>query len=365
MVGHGFMGRAHSNAWRTVARAFDVEVTPVMAVVAGRDERRVRTTAERLGWAGWSTDWRAVVERDDVDLVDVCTPGDSHAEIALAALAAGKHVLCEKPLANTVAEAEALAEAAGASDRVAMVGFNYRRLPATELARRLVASGRLGEVRHVRAAYLQDWLHDENAPASWRLDAASAGSGALGDLGSHVVDLAQHLTGSTLGSVTALAHTFVPVRPSPEGDRAVTVDDAALFVGRFGNGALGAFEATRMATGRRNALRVEVNGSLGSVAFDLERLNELEVYDGADGDTAGFRRVLVTDADHPWLSGWWPPGHTLGWEHTFVHQAKDLLDAIASGTPASPSFHDGLQVQRVLAAVQDSAATGALVDVGA
>jgi predicted dehydrogenase len=246
-----------------------------------------------------------------------------------------------------------------------MVGFNYRRLPATELARRLVANGRLGEVRHVRAAYLQDWLHDESAPASWRLDAASAGSGALGDLGSHVVDLAQHLTGSTLGSVTALAHTFVPVRPSPEGDRAVTVDDAVLFAGRFGNGALGAFEATRMATGRRNALRIEVNGSLGSVAFDLERLNELEVYDGADGDTAGFRRVLVTDADHPWLSGWWPPGHTLGWEHTFVHQAKDLLDAIASGTPASPSFHDGLQVQRVLAAVQDSAATGALVDVGA
>ena len=361
MVGYAFMGRAHSQAWRNVAAFFDLPRRPVMQVVCGRDRSATGAAAARLGWADVETDWRAVVERDDVDVVDICTPGSSHHDIALAALAAGKHVLCEKPLANTVAQAEAMAaaatEAAGRGLR-SMVGFNYRRVPALELARRLIGAGRLGTVRHVRAAYLQDWIVDPAFPRVWRLDAGEAGSGALGDIGSHVVDITQHLLGAPIVEVAGHAETFVPERPDPvSGTMApVTVDDAAVIVARWANGAIGTIEATRFATGRKNGLRLEINGDAGSLAFDLERLNELELFDAADGADAGFRRVLVTEADHPWVSGWWPPGHVVGWEHTFVHQARDFVTAIAGGTDPSPSFADGLQVQRVLAAVERSAA---------
>ncbi|GAA2573118.1 Gfo/Idh/MocA family oxidoreductase [Streptomyces roseoviolaceus] len=371
MVGYAFMGAAHSQGWRTAGRVFDLPLNPVQAAICGRDRAAVQAAADRHGWASTETDWRALVERDDIDLVDICTPGDSHAEIALAALAAGKHVLCEKPLANTVEEAasmERAAEEAYARGQVAMVGFNYRRVPATTLARRMVDEGRLGRLRHVRVTYLQDWLVDPDFPLTWRLRREQAGSGSLGDLGAHIIDLAQYLTGERLAGVSALTETFVRERPLPTGATSglsavssagtgqVTVDDAALFTARFPSGALASFEATRYATGRKNALRIELNGERGSLAFDLERLNELSFHDGTEpGAEAGFRRILVTEPDHPYLDAWWPPGHGLGYEHTFVHQARDLVHAVAEGRRPEPSFADGLQVQRVLAAVEESA----------
>jgi len=376
MVGYAFMGAAHSQGWRTVGRVFELPLRPEMAVICGRDADAVRTAAGRHGWAEAETDWRALVERDDIDLVDICTPGDSHAEIALAALAAGKHVLCEKPLANTVAEAEAMVRAAEegrARGHNAMVGFNNRRVPATALARRMVEEGRIGTLRHVRVAYLQDWLVDPQFPLTWRLRREQAGSGSLGDLGAHIVDLAQYLAGEPLAGVSALTETFVRERPLPTapssglaavsaaGTGPVTVDDAAVFTGRFTSGALASFEATRYATGRKNALRIELNGERGSLAFDLERLNELEYHDGTgDATHGGFRRILVTEPDHPYLDAWWPPGHGLGYEHTFAHQARDLVHAIAEGRSPEPSFADGLQVQRVLAAVEESAEKNAV-----
>ncbi|WP_128378949.1 Gfo/Idh/MocA family protein [Streptomyces cavernae] len=372
MVGYAFMGAAHSQGWRTVGRVFDLPRRPVLAAVCGRDAAAVRSAADRHGWAAAETDWRALIERDDVDLVDICTPGDSHAEIAVAALAAGKHVLCEKPLANTVEEAEAMALAAEDAyqrGQLAMVGFNYRRVPATALARNMVAEGRIGSLRHVRVTYLQDWLVDPEFPLTWRLRKELAGSGALGDLGAHIVDLAQYVAGEQVVGVSALTETFVRERPLPSGASSgltavsaagvgqVTVDDAALFTARLTSGALASFEATRFATGRKNALRIELNGDRGSLAFDLERLNELSYHDHTEpGERAGFRRILVTEPEHPYLDAWWPPGHGLGYEHTFVHQARDLVHAIESGRPPAPSFADGLQVQRVLAAVEESAA---------
>ena len=373
MVGYAFMGAAHSQGWRTVDHVFDLPRRPILAAVCGRDGEAVRVMADRHGWAATETDWRALIARDDVDLVDICSPGDTHAEIALAALAAGKHVLCEKPLANTVAEAEAMTEAAEAAERrgqLAMVGFNYRRIPATSLARSMVAEGRLGALRHVRVTYLQDWLVDPEFPLTWRLRKEIAGSGALGDLGAHIIDLAQYLAGEPVIGVSALTETFVRERPLPGGVTSglsagsgaagglgqVTVDDAALFTGRFASGALASFEATRFATGRKNSLRIELNGERGSLAFDLERLNELSYHDHTQpGAHAGFRRILVTEPDHPYLDAWWPPGHGLGYEHTFVHQARDLVRAIGAGQGPVPSFADGLQVQRVLAAVEESA----------
>ncbi|MFC8794528.1 Gfo/Idh/MocA family protein [Streptomyces cinereoruber] len=377
MVGYAFMGAAHSQGWRTAGRVFDLPLRPVLAAVAGRDADAVRAAARRHGWAAAETDWRVLIARDDVQLVDICTPGDSHAEIAIAALEAGKHVLCEKPLANSVAEAEAMtaaAEAAAARGRIAMVGFNYRRVPALAYARGLVAEGRLGALRHVRVTYLQDWLVDPDFPLTWRLEREHAGSGALGDLGAHAVDLAQYLAGEPLVGVSALTETFVRERPLLAGAAAglsagpaggthgrVTVDDAALFTGRLASGALASFEATRMAAGRKNALRLEINGERGSLAFDLERLNELSFHDHTEpAVTAGFRRVLVTEPGHPYLEGWWPPGHALGYEHTFAHQARDLVHAVATGTVPAPSFADGLQVQRVLAAVEESARNAAV-----
>ncbi|MGR3932885.1 Gfo/Idh/MocA family protein [Streptomyces sp. BRA346] len=370
MVGYAFMGAAHSQGWRTAARVFDLPLRPAMAAICGRDPDAVRAAADKHGWAAAETDWRDLIARDDVHLVDVCTPGDSHAEIAIAALEAGKHVLCEKPLANSVAEAEAMVAAARrarARGQRAMVGFNYRRTPAIAQARRMVADGRIGVLRHVRVTYLQDWIVDPEFPLVWRLRRELAGSGALGDLGAHIVDLAQYLAGERLVGVSALTETFVRDRPLPgaagatgsggaAARGAVTVDDAALFTGRLASGALASFEASRFAAGRKNSLRIELNGDHGSLAFDLERLNELSFHDHtAPAADSGFRRILVTEPDHPYLEAWWPPGHGLGYDHTFVHQARDMVAAIAAGTDPEPSFEDGLQVQRVLAAVEDSA----------
>jgi predicted dehydrogenase len=373
MVGYAFMGAVHSQAWRTAGRFFDLPLAPAMTALCGRDQAAATAAAAKMGWASVETDWKQLVTRDDVQLVDVCTPGDSHAEIAIAALEAGKHVLCEKPLANTVGEAEAMVAAAVAAEARgvrSMVAFNYRRVPAVALARQLVADGRIGTVRHVRAQYLQDWIVDPEFPLVWRLRKEKAGSGALGDIGAHIIDLAQYVAGSPITGVSGLMDTFVRERPLPEasaglaasggsGTGEVTVDDAALFLARFGSGAIGSFEATRFATGRKNAMRLEVNGSEGSLAFDFESMNELSFYDGReDPGTAGFRRILVTEPSHPYTKAWWPPGHGLGYEHTFTHEVVDLVTDIGSGRSPRPSFADGLQVQRVLAAVEASAAGG-------
>jgi predicted dehydrogenase len=372
-IGYAFMGAAHSQAWRTAPRVFDLPRGAEMTVICGRTASATEAAAHKLGWAEWSTDWRELVARDDIDIVDVCTPGDSHAEIAIAALEAGKHVLCEKPLANTVAEAEEMtevAEAAAERGVRSMVGFNYRRLPALSLARQMVADGRLGEVRHIRAKYQQDWIVDPAFPLAWRLQKDKAGSGALGDIGAHIIDLAQFVTGQNLVGVSATTETFIKQRPLPAASSGlaasggqdaemgeVTVDDAAVFFGRTGGGALATFEATRFATGRKNGMGIEVNGSAGSFFFDFESMNELHVYDGTvPASDAGFRRILVTEPDHPYLSGWWPPGHVLGYEHTFTHEVADFLGDIANGRDPSPSFREGLQVQRVLDAVERSSA---------
>jgi len=374
MVGYAFMGAAHSQAWRTVNHAFDLPLRVRMAAVCGRDEEKVRAAATRLGWERTYTDWRDLVAADDIDVVDICTPGDSHCEIALAALAAGKHVLCEKPLANTVEEARemvAAAEAARAGGARSMCGFNYRRVPAVAFLRQLIATGRLGTVRHVRAVYLQDWIVDPQFPLVWRLQKDKAGSGALGDIGAHIVDLTQYVTGQSITGVSALTETFVRERPLPSASSGlsaessselgtVTVDDAALFLARLSGGAVATYEATRFATGRKNGLRVEVNGSLGSAVFDLERLNELELYDaGAPGTEQGFTRILVTEADHPYMAAWWPPGHIIGYEHSFSHQMRDFVEAVAVGKDPEPSFVDALQVQQVLDAVERSAGANA------
>lgn len=369
MIGYGFMGAAHSQGWRVAPRFFDLPATPEMTLLVGRNGGDVATAATKWGWAETAVDWHEAIARDDIDVIDIVTPGDSHAEIAIAALAAGKHVLCEKPLANTVEEAEAMAEAAAdAAQRgvYAMVGFTYRRVPAVALARDIVTSGDIGEVRQVRAEYLQDWLVDEHAPLAWRLQKERAGSGALGDIGAHAIDLSQFITGQRLVDVAGTIETVVKERPLLEsgsglsgtagtGVGTVTVDDLALFTGRFDGGALGSYVATRMSTGRKNALRIEVSGSRGAVAFDIEDLNALHVYDGtASADRRGFTKILVTEPEHPYIGAWWPAGHMLGYEHGFTHQAKDFVEAIAAGVQPEPSFADGLHVQRVLGAVERS-----------
>jgi len=371
MAGYAFMGASHSQAWRSAGRFFDLPLAPDMVALCGRNTDAVSAAATKLGWASVETDWKQLIRRDDIDLIDVCTPGESHAEIAIAALEAGKHVFCEKPLANTVSEAQAMvaaAEQASAKGVRSMVAFNYRRVPALALAKRLVEQGRLGTIRHVRAVYLQDWIVDPQFPLVWRLQKDKAGSGALGDIGSHIVDMAQYITGDRLTQVSGVTETFIKERPLPEASSGlsassgaargeVTVDDAALFHGRFAEGAVASFEATRFASGRKNAMRIEVNGSAGSLAFDFESMNELSFYDNTeDADTAGFRRILVTEPTHPYVGAWWPPGHLLGWEHSFTHEVVDLIGDIWSGRDPVPSFADGLQVQQVLAAVERSAA---------
>jgi predicted dehydrogenase len=365
MIGYAFMGRAHSHAWRSVAGIFELPLAPNMAVICGRDAAAVERARAALGWEAAETDWRAAVERDDVDVVDICTPGSSHAEIAIAALDAGKHVLCEKPMANTVGEAEAMAaaaaRAAGRGVR-SMVAFNYRRVPAMALARRLVADGRLGEIRHVRASYLQDWALDPELPLLWRFVEEEAGTGALGDMASHIVDLTQFLVGERLARVSATAETFIGERPLLDGSGPgkVTVDDAAAFMGRFAGGALATYEVSRLAPGRRNALRLEINGTEGSLGWGLETMNELELYlAGDDENLQGFRTILVTEPGHPWIDAWWPPGHIIGWEHAFTHEVRDFVEAIAAGVDPEPGFAEGLQVQRVLDAVVRSAGDGA------
>lgn len=376
LVGYKFMGKAHSNAYRQVAHFFpEVKLRPAMRAICGRDEAGVRAAAAQLGWEGYETDWRRLVARDDIGLVDISTPGDTHAPIAIAAAEAGKHIFCEKPLANTLVEARQMRDAVARAGVVGMVNFNYRRVPAVELARRLIETGRLGRIYHWRAVYLQDWIMDPAFPLVWRLQKDVAGAGTLGDLGAHIIDLARMLVGE-ITEVTGLTETFIRQRPVQAASDAglgatagetmgeVTVDDAALFLARFAGGAVGSFEVTRFAKGRANFNSFEINGEKGSLVFNLERMNELQVLLADEqSDVAGFRTVLVTDAaSHPYAGAWWPAGHIIGWEHTFTHGVYDLLNGIADGVAPAPTFEDGLRCQAVLEAVERSAGSKAWVE---
>lgn len=360
LIGYAFMGRAHSNAWRQVGPFFSPKLTPRMKVICGRNARNVRAAAVQLGWEQAATDWRDVVAREDIDIVDIATPGDSHAEIAIAAARAGKVVFCEKPLANTVKEAEQMLAAVKKAGVIHMICHNYRRVPAVMLAKQLIDQGKLGRLYHYRGTYLQDWVADPNVPLFWRLRKEAAGSGALGDIASHSLDLAQFLVGDVT-EVAAALETFVKERPLPDNPRKkgpVTVDDASASIVRFDNGALGTIEASRFAPGRKNYNAFEINGSKGSIVFNLERLNELQVYfTNDDKSVQGFHDVMVTEPHHPYFKAWWPAGHIIGYEHTFTHTVYDLLQAIAAGRMPTPNFEDGVKNQRVLAAMEKAANT--------
>lgn len=376
MIGYSFMGKAHSNGFRQVPAFFpELDVKPVLKVICGRDRDAVQDAAQTYGWEEWETDWEKVIARDDIDIVDICTPGNLHLPMALAALQAGKHVICEKPLANTLEEARELLSVAANASKKTMVAFNYRRVPAVALARQLIAEGRIGKIYHWRAVYLQDWIIDPDFPLVWRLEKDKAGSGPHGDLNAHIIDLALHLVGD-IDLVVGADTTFIKERPTLDavdaglgakgGDTMgrVTVDDATLFLARFANGALGSFEATRFAAGRRNHNRFEINGSKGSIAFNLEKMNELQFYSREDEDhIQGFREIIVGEGSQPFMSAWWPPGHIIGWEHTFTHEFRDFFEAIAKDEAFSPDFAEGTKVQAVLEAVVDSAKSGRWMDV--
>lgn len=369
MVGYKFMGKAHSNAYRALPMFFPDTARPVMQAICGRDGTGVERARAQFGWQSAETDWRQLVARDDIDLIDINAPSDAHREIALAAAAAGKHIFCEKPLALTVADARSMLDAAEQAGIKHMVGFNYRFAPAVQLARKLVAEGRLGQIYHFRAWFLQDWIIDPAFPLVWRLRKEIAGSGSHGDLGAHLIDLARFLVGE-LDEVIGMQQTFIKQRPLPEemaglsgkGNAAgpqgdVTVDDATLFMARFANGALGSFESTRFAAGHRCTNAFEINGSKGSVKFDFERMNELQVYFTEDAeDVQGFRRVLATDAAHAYAEHWWPAGHTIGYEHTFTHEMNEFLQAIAEDRQPVPNFVDGVKCQEILEAIERSVA---------
>jgi len=364
MVGYKFMGKAHSNAYRALPMFFPESVHPNMKVICGRNENAVSKAAKQFGWEEYTTDWKELLERDDIDLIDINAPSNVHKEIAIAAAKAGKHLYCEKPLALTLEDSRemlAVAEDAGIKH---MVGFNYRYAPAVMLAKKLIEEGRLGKINHFRGWFLQDFIVDPNFPLVWRLQKEVAGSGAHGDLGAHLIDMAHHLVGD-LSEVIGMSETFIKERPLPDemtglsatGNKdaekgPVTVDDATLFLARFKNGALGSFEATRFATGHRSTNSFEINGSKGSVIFDFERMNELQVYFNDDAaDVQGFRRVVATDDVHAFSEAWWPAGHPIGYEHTFTHAFVEFMEAIREDRQPVPNFVDGVKCQQVLEAV--------------
>ncbi len=367
MVGYKFMGKAHSQAYRDVPMFFPDSPKPVMKAICGRDEAGVKQAAEQFGWESYETDWASLIARSDIDLIDINAPSNAHKDIAIAAAKAGKHIFCEKPLALTLADAREMLEAVEAAGVTHMVGFNYRFAPAVLLAKKLVDEGRLGEIYHFRAHFLQDWIVDPDFPLVWRLDKEVAGSGSHGDLGAHLIDMAHFLVGE-MQEVIGMSETFIKERPKPESMTGlsakgsadaprgpVTVDDATLFMTRFTNGALGSFEATRFAPGHRCTNSFEINGSKGSVRFDFERMNELQVYfvDDAE-DVQGFRRVLATDSAHAYMDAWWPAGHTIGYGQTFTHEVLELLEALRENRQPVPNFRDGVQCQAVLEAVERS-----------
>jgi predicted dehydrogenase len=367
IVGTKFMGRAHSNAFMDVPHFFDLPATPVLRAACGRNRPELEAFARRFGWQTTETSWERMVARDDIDLVDICTSNVTHNRIAVAAARAGKHVLCEKPIAMNADEARQMLDAAREANVRHMVAFNYRRVPAIVLARQMIEEGKIGAIRHFNAVYYQDWLVDPNSPIVWRHDVKEGGSGAHGDMNAHTVDLARYLLGE-VEAVSGAKEIFVKERPLADGSGrgTVTADDALYFIARFRNGALGSFMATRFATGRKNYLRLEIFGSEGALIFNLERLNELEFYSRADEQNEqGFRTIMVTESSHPYLSAWWPPGHIIGWEHTFIHEVRDPLLAIDKGENVHPDFYDGLRCQQVLDAAIQSADQGRWVELPA
>ncbi len=367
LVGYSFMGRAHSNAYRQVNHYFDLPFRVVPKVLIGRSEGPLKAAAEQLGWEEYSTDMAAVLKRDDIHLIDVATPNDSHAPHSIAALKAGKHVLCEKPLALNVKEAKAMVAAAekakDSNGKMVRVGLwhNYRRAPAASTAASLIADGKLGEIRHVRAVYLQDWLLDDACPATWRMMAKTCGSGAHGDLNAHLIDLTRFMTGLEFDEVSGIEQTFITKRKNGggKGMLEVDVDDALLFIAKLSNGALASFEATRAAAGRKNFNCIEINGTKGSIIWNFERMNELQVYTVEDEPRhKGFRTVMCMDGSaHPYAGNYWPDGHVLGYEHCFINMLADFVKALASGEEFRPNFADGLANQEVLDASLLSAKT--------
>jgi predicted dehydrogenase len=366
------MGKAHSNAWLQAARFFDLDARPVLQVACGRDAAAVRAFADRWGWRHVETDWRKVVERDDVDVVDISLPQHLHHDVAIAAARAGKHLFCEKPMALSVAEAEDMLQEARIAGVKHYLNHNYRRAPAVQLARKLIDEGRVGRIFHWRGTYQQDWIVDPKFPLTWQLQRETAGAGPHIDLNSHSVDLAHFLVGG-IRTVSCLTGNFINERPLAAGAATfssgggmkkaemgkVTVEDAALMMAEFENGTLGSFEATRFASGRKNRNAFEIYGSEGSLSFNLERMNELEFYSrGEPPHAQGFRTILATEACHQYVSNWWPPGHILGYEHTFVHAVRDFVQAVAHNTAIAPDFSDGLRCIKVLEAGLISAASG-------
>lgn len=367
LLGHRFMGRAHSNAWRQVTKFFDPAAEPVLKVVCGRDAADLQAFASRWGWEETDTDWRRVVERPDIDIVDIGLPTYLHAETAIAAAQAGKHLFCEKPFSNTLAEAEAMLAAAESAGVVHYLNHNYRRCPAVVLARQIIDAGELGEIYHWRGAYQQSWLINPAHPIDWKLRKATAAAGPLWDLGSHAIDLAHFLVGDIV-SLDCRMKNFITRRPlaeDPATQGEVEVECAALLTTEFANGALGTIETTRYATGRRNRHTFEIYGSKGALTWDMEDMNRLQFYSEADPAHArGFRDILATERCHDYVKNWWPPGHIIGYEHPFVHAAADFLDAIAHGTGIQPDFREGVRIARVLEAALAADASGGRVSVG-
>lgn len=366
LIGYQFMGKAHSNAYRQVNRFFDLPAEINMHTLCGRNEAAVTKAAETYGWKNVETDWRKVIANPEIDIIDVSTPGNTHAEIAIAAAQAGKAVWCEKPIGNTLQEAKDMLDAVQQAKVAHAVFHNYRKAPAVALAKKMIEEGKLGTIYHFRAVYLQDWIADPNFPLVWRLQKEIAGSGTHGDINAHIIDLARHLVGE-FDEVCGMLHTFIKQRPlageiddklgakasDKMGD--VTVDDAAMFLAKFKNGALGTFEATRFAVGRKNKNSFEINGSKGSVVFNLEKMNELEYYNNEDpSDLHGFRLIQATEASHPYAGQYWPVGHIIGYEHTFVNLVADAVTNMVAGKAISPDFVDGYENQRVLDAVEQS-----------
>ncbi len=376
MIGAKFMGRAHSQAWSSAPKFFNLALRPVMKVVCAPKLNPTREFADRWGWQDVETDWRSVVERSDVDIVDICTPNHLHKDIAIAAAENGKHIFCEKPVALTYAGAKEMYEAAEKAGVLHYLNHNYRRVPAVTFARQLIDEGKIGQIYHWRGAYLQDWIIDPGFPLTWPLRKELAGAGPHFDLNSHSVDLARYLVGEVV-TVSAMMKRFIERRPLPGADSGtfqagsvstetgdVTVEDASFMLAEFEKGALGSFDTSRLANGRKNFNSFEVYGSKGSLAFDLERMNELQFFDNTDpSDEQGFRNVLVTNSTHPYVGAWWPPGHIIGYEHTFTHAVADYLTALAKEMPIAPNFGDGVKIMQVLEAGLLSAETGRKVAV--
>lgn len=361
LVGYGFMGRTHSNAYRRVPNFFDLEYRPVLKAVCARDAAKVQGFANQWGYESIETDWRKLVERKDIDAVDICTPNNLHKEIALAAAANGKMILCEKPLSMNVAEGEEMVAAVERAKVLNTVWYNYRRVPAVTFAKQLIDEGKLGRIFHYRANFLQDWTISSDLPqggtALWRLDAAAAGSGVTGDLLAHCIDTALWLNGG-ITTVNAMTETFVKERMHTLTGKVekVGIDDACAFLCRFSNGSLGLFESTRYARGHKALYTFEINGEHASIKWDLHDLHRLQWFDHRDqGSLRGWRSIHVTDGDHPYMKQWWVPGLQIGYEHTFVHQVADFLEGVAKGESTGPTFRDALETQKVCDAVLDSA----------